>query len=161
MTPFRDLRGEIMSSSRVREALQAGDLKTAEHILGRTWTISGVIERGSQRGRSIDVPTANVPLDAYQRPKFGVYAVQAGPVGTPLIRQGVANIGNRPTVDGKTERLEFHLFDFYDDIYGQEWEVELRDFIRPEQAFPNIDALREQILQDLETAKERLRPLIG
>ncbi len=161
VTPFRDARGGVMSSSRVREALQAGDLKTAEHILGRTWSISGIIEHGAQRGRSMNVPTANISLGEYQRPRFGVYAVQAGPVGTPLNRQGVANIGTRPTVDGKTESLEVHLFDFNDDIYGQEWEVELIDFIRPEQAFTDMDDLREQIMEDIETAKTRLRAAAG
>jgi riboflavin kinase/FMN adenylyltransferase len=69
--------------------------------------------------------------------------------------QGVANIGVRPTVDGTKEWLEFHLFNFDKDIYGQEWEVELIDFIRPEQAFPSVEALRDQIIQDIEAAKAR------
>jgi len=156
VTPFRDEHGEVMSSSRTREALQAGDLRTAEHILGRPWSIAGIVERGAQRGRELSVPTANIALGEYLRPKFGVYAVNAGPVGKPLVHQGVANIGVRPTVDGKTEMLEFHMFDFDGDIYGQEWDVELIDFIRPERAFPDIDTLRQQIMQDIETAKLRL-----
>jgi riboflavin kinase/FMN adenylyltransferase len=156
VTPFRDAQGEVMSSSRVRTALQAGDLNTAEHILGRPWSITGTIVKGAQRGRELSVPTANIPLGEYQRPKFGVYAVQAGRAGGPHRHQGVANIGVRPTVDGKNETLEFHLFDFHNDIYGEEWEVELLDFIRPEQAFPDIEALRAQIMQDIETAKARL-----
>lgn len=156
VTPFRDSHGEIMSSSRTREALRQGDLATANHILGRPWSIAGVIEPGAQRGRELSVPTANIALGAYLRPKFGVYAVNAGRVGGPLHHQGVANIGVRPTVDGKTEILEFHLFDFYGDIYGQEWEVELVDFIRPEQAFSDLEALRHQIMLDIETAKARL-----
>ncbi len=156
VTPFRDEQGEVMSSSRTREALQAGDLRTAEHILGRPWSIAGVVEHGAQIGRGLSVPTANIALGEYLRPKFGVYAVNAGPVGGPLKHQAVANIGVRPTVDGKTEMLEFHMFDFEGDIYGQEWEVELIDFIRPERAFPDTDALRQQIMQDIETAKLRL-----
>jgi riboflavin kinase/FMN adenylyltransferase len=156
VTPFRDAHGEVMSSSRTREALQAGDLKTAEHILGRPWSIAGVIEHGAQRGRQLSVPTANVSLGEYLRPKFGVYAVNAGPVGKTARLQGVANIGVRPTVDGKNEVLEFHLFNFEGDIYGQEWEVELIDFIRPEQTFSGIEALREQIMLDIETAKAKL-----
>jgi len=156
VTPFRDARGEVMSSSRTREALQAGDLRTAEHILGRPWSIAGTIQHGAERGRSMSVPTANIFLGEYLRPKFGVYVVNAGPVNRPLKHQGVANIGSRPTVDGKTEMLEFHLFDFDGDIYGQEWEVELVDFIRPEQNFPDMEALRQQIMQDIETAKARL-----
>jgi len=153
VTPFRDTQGEVMSSSRTREALQQGDLKTAEHFLGRSWSIAGVIEHGAKRGHDMSVPTANIALGEYLRPKFGVYVVLAGRVGEPKARQGVANIGMRPTVGGDQEMLEFHLFDFYEDIYGQEWEVELLHFLRPEQRFPNMDALREQINQDMEAAK--------
>lgn len=160
VTPFRDERGNIMSSSRTREALQQGDLQTAEHILGRPWSIAGIIQRGAQRGRQMSVPTANIALGDYLRPKFGVYAINAGRVGQPLNHQGVANIGTRPTVDGKTETLEFHMFDFEGDIYGEEWEVELIDFIRPEQAFPDMETLRAQIMKDIEAAKGKLA-LIG
>jgi len=156
VTPFRDAEGHVMSSSRTREALQQGDLKTARHILGRPFSIAGMVEHGARRGHDMSVPTANIALGEYLRPKFGVYAVHAGCVGGPLQRQGVANIGVRPTVDGKTELLEVHLFDFHEDIYGQEWEVELIDFLRPEQAFADMNALREQINHDIETAKARL-----
>ncbi|MGE3624454.1 MAG: bifunctional riboflavin kinase/FAD synthetase [Bdellovibrionales bacterium] len=159
VTPFRDSHGEIMSSSRTREALRNGDLATAGHILGRPWSISGIVEHGAGRGRNLDAPTANISLGQYLRPKFGVYAVHAGPAGEPMLRQGVANIGVRPTVDGETELLEFHLFDFYDDIYGQEWEIELIHFLRPEQRFPSVEALREQIGKDIEMAHGRLSGL--
>jgi riboflavin kinase/FMN adenylyltransferase len=145
-----------MSSSRTRTALQDGEVKTAAHILGRPWSISGVIQRGAQRGREISIPTANIMLGEYLRPKYGVYAVMAGRVGEVLMHQGVANIGVRPTVDGKNELLEFHLFNFDRDIYGQEWEVELIDFLRPEQAFAGMDQLRTQIAKDIEVAKARL-----
>jgi riboflavin kinase/FMN adenylyltransferase len=156
VTPFRDMHGDVMSSSRVRECLQHGDLATVQHILGRPWSIAGVIQHGSQRGRTLSVPTANIVLGEYQRPKYGVYVVNAGPLGGSLKHQGVANIGIRPTVDGNTELLEFHMFNFFQDIYGQEWEVELLDFIRPEKAFPDTEALRYQIMLDIEIAKARL-----
>lgn len=156
VTPFRDAGGNVMSSSRTREALREGDLGTARHILGRPWSIAGVVEHGAQRGREISVPTANIALGDYMRPKFGVYAAHAGRVGGPIRGQGVANIGIRPTVGGENELLEFHLFNFDGDIYGEEWEVELIDFLRPEQRFADMDALREQIHQDMETAKARL-----
>jgi riboflavin kinase/FMN adenylyltransferase len=156
VTPLRDSEGAVMSSSRTREALQQGDLKTAEHFLGRPWSIAGIIEHGARRGHEMSVPTANIALGEYLRPKFGVYAVQAGRVGEAKKWQGAANIGVRPTVGGDKELLEFHLFDFYEDIYGQEWEVELLHFLRPEQRFPNMDALREQINQDMEMAKAQL-----
>jgi riboflavin kinase/FMN adenylyltransferase len=156
VTPFRDAQGVVLSSSRTREALEAGDLTTAEYILGRRWSITGIIEHGDQRGRSIGVPTANIALGDYQRPKFGVYAVWARAAGTEKVLPGVANIGNRPTVDGKTEKLEVHLFDFNTNIYEQEWEVELVAFIRPEQQFDDMDMLKAQIVKDIEEAKIRV-----
>jgi riboflavin kinase/FMN adenylyltransferase len=160
VSPFRDSKGEIMSSTRAREALQAGDPRAAAHILRRPWSIAGKIERGDRRGHDLSVPTANIFLGEYLRPKFGVYAVIAGRIGSTARHQGVANIGVRPTVDGKTELLEFHLFDFYEDIYGQEWDVELIDFIRPERSFPTTDALRTQIMEDIETAKARFTAFV-
>jgi riboflavin kinase/FMN adenylyltransferase len=156
VTPFRDSGGEIMSSSRTREALQQGDLQTARHILGRPWSIEGIVEHGAGMGRDLDAPTANIPLGEHLRPKFGVYAIHAGRVGGPMLWQGVANIGTRPTVGGKAELLDFHLFDFFDDIYGEEWEIELIHFLRPEQRFPDIASLRAQIAKDIETARARL-----
>jgi riboflavin kinase/FMN adenylyltransferase len=161
VTPRFDSHGDVFSSSRTREALQAGDLRTAEHILGRRWSIAGVVAKGAQRGRTLGVPTANIPLGEYLRPKFGVYAVLTGPAGKLRTRPGVANIGIRPTVDGKTEMLEVHLFNFDSDIYGQEWDVELVDFIRPERAFPDLDALRKHIMQDIEAAKAKLNVAQG
>ncbi len=156
VSPFRDSAGEIMSSSRTREALQQGDIETARHILGRDWTIAGVVQRGAQRGGTIGFPTANIALGDYLRPRYGVYAIEAGPVGARPLYRGVANIGVRPTVDGKTELLEAHLFDFNGDLYGQELEVALIGFIRLEQAFPNVEVLKQQICQDVETARRRL-----
>ncbi|MGK4422084.1 riboflavin kinase, partial [Klebsiella pneumoniae] len=82
-----------MSSSRVRECLKAGDVKAAEQILGRRWSVAGTILKGDQRGRTIGVPTANINLGDYLRPKFGVYAINAGPVGQEQRYKGVANIG--------------------------------------------------------------------
>ena len=161
VTPFRDSSGEVMSSSRAREALQRGDMKTASHILGRPWSIAGEVVAGQQRGRQLSVPTANIRLGDYIRPRFGVYVVEAGPVGEIPKYHGVANIGVRPTVDGKTEGLEAHLFNFEGNLYGQQWEVGLLDFIRPEQAFPDVEALRTQIMQDIEVARARLSALAG
>lgn len=157
VTPHRKTDGEVFSSSRARQALQDGDLKTAEYILGRRWSVAGIVMSGAKRGRTIGVPTANIPLGDYLRPKFGVYAVKAGPTGFAKTHSGVANIGVRPTVGGTAENLEVHLFDFDSDIYGQEWEVELVDFIRPERAFDGLEALRRQINMDIEAAKTRLR----
>ncbi|MDD3289041.1 MAG: bifunctional riboflavin kinase/FAD synthetase [Alphaproteobacteria bacterium] len=154
--PCRDSQGEVMSSSRVRLALQQGDLSTARHILGRPWSISGIVEKGRQRGRTVGFPTANVDLGEYIRPKFGVYAVYARRVGSSKVFPGIANIGVRPTVGEDTELMEFYLFDFYSNIYDQEWEVELIDFLRPERTFPDLQALQAQIMSDTEAAKATL-----
>lgn len=158
IAPLGDDRGEAYSSTAVRIALAAGDLAAAERVLGRPWALSGMIVPGAARGRTLGVPTANMVLGAYQRPRFGVYAIRARraePDGVTLgpFFPGVANIGCRPTVDGATETLEFHLFDFDDRLYGQTWEVELRHFLRPEQAFPSLAALKDQIFRDIKNAR--------
>lgn len=156
VTPARGKDGEILSSSRVRNALQKGDLSTAETVLGRPWRIRGIVQKGAARGRTMNTPTANIALGDYLRPRFGVYAIMAKHTPSNTWYQGVANIGIRPTVDGTTELLEAHLFNFSDDIYGQEWEVEFRHFIRGEQTFPDLAALQEQIAIDIEQAKSIL-----
>ena len=156
VVPFRDAQGEIISSTRIRQALQAGDLATANRILGRPWSIEGAIAQGSGRGRDFGYPTANMALGDYQRSRYGVYAIMARRIGSSASVAGVANIGVRPTLDGTREWLEFHLFNFQQDIYGQEWEVELHHFLRPEQAFTDIAALQAQIAKDVFQAKTLL-----
>ena len=151
--PFRDSQGDILSASRTRVALQQGDLALAESILGRPWAIAGTIAQGRHVARTLGFPTANVELGDTLRPQFGVYAITARRVGADEIFAGVANIGNRPTVDGVRELLEFHLFDFHEAIYGEAWEVELHRFLRPEQKFPDLAALKEQIGRDVEEAR--------
>ena len=145
--------GEVFSSTRIRELLLQGEVGAAAEILGRDWTIAGTVMKGAGRGRTLGIPTANIALDAYLRPKFGVYAIRAGRVGAALTHQGVANIGLRPTVDGKTETLEAHLFDFDQDIYGQEWQFALTRFIRHERKFESLDALKAQIGTDILEAR--------
>jgi riboflavin kinase/FMN adenylyltransferase len=153
ITPLKDEKGEILSATRVREYLKQGATEKAAEILGRNWSVSGTVIKGAQRGRRIGVPTANIALGEYLRPLFGVYAVEAKRAGHENVYRGVANIGVRPTVDGQSQLLEAHLFDFNEDIYGQEWEFALAKFIRPEQKFDDFDALRAQIKLDIEIAK--------
>lgn len=154
--PFCDADGLAFSSSRTREALRLGDVAAARHILGRPWSIIGAVAHGARRGQAFGFPTANIPLDGYLRPKFGVYAVTARRIGEQARHRGVANIGNRPTFDGVNEWLEVHLFDFNATLYGQEWEVELLHFLRPEQAFSGLEALRDQIMRDVASARAAL-----
>jgi riboflavin kinase / FMN adenylyltransferase len=145
--------GETYSSTRVRELLLEGEVREAADILGRDWSIEGTVVAGSWLGgRTIGFPTANIELGTYLRPKLGVYAIRAGRPGKPLTQRGVANIGFRPTLNGKTENLEAYLFDFNQDIYGQEWEFALIRFIRSERKFDNLDELKAQIAKDVEMA---------
>ncbi|VAV91565.1 FMN adenylyltransferase / Riboflavin kinase [hydrothermal vent metagenome] len=142
------------SSTRVREALQAGDCETASSILGRLWSVEGRVEFGQQRGRTIGVPTANLSLAEYIRPRFGVYAAFAQIEGEGPVLPGVVNIGTRPTLEGKEERLEMHLFDFTGDLYGRMLDVSLLHFLRDEKKFDGLDQLKNQIGQDIKKAQK-------
>jgi riboflavin kinase/FMN adenylyltransferase len=145
----------IYSSTSVRVALDRGDPREAAALLGRPWELEGRVDQGDQRGRTLGFPTANLALGSYLRPALGVYAVRA------LIEEGdgagwydgVANLGNRPTVGGADVRLETHLFDFAGDLYGRHLRVALIDRIRPEQRFDGLDALKAQIARDCEQAR--------
>ncbi len=142
-----DFAGEKISSTTVREALRRGDVRTAARLMGRPFSIEGVVVHGDQRGRLLGFPTANIALGAYLRPRFGVYAVNVHlPDGG--IAPGVANLGSRPTVDGTKACLEVHLFDFEGDLYSQTLEVDMLAFLRPEQKFDGLDALKAQIVRD-------------
>ncbi|MGP1281858.1 MAG: bifunctional riboflavin kinase/FAD synthetase [Parasphingopyxis sp.] len=146
---------EIISSSRIREALKAGDCETATHLLTRPFTIEGVVEHGAKNGRQLGYPTANIRLGSYIRPKYGIYAVRGRlPDGRTL--NGAANLGIRPSFDPPTELLEPHFFDFEGDLYGQTIAVELVSFIREEAKFDNLDALKAQMAEDCAEAERRL-----
>lgn len=148
------LDAERVSSTRIREALSDGDLKTAEQCLGRPYRICGRIAHGDQRGRTIGFPTANIDLHRKVSPLRGVFAVRMRglPEGPQL---GVANIGTRPTVTGDTRYLlEVHLFDFTRRIYGEHVQVEFCRRLRDERRFESFEALREQILIDARQARE-------
>ena len=141
-----------VSSTRVRDALAAGDFHLAEKLLGRPYFIMGRVVYGRQLARQLGAPTANIRLQRYRAALEGVYAVEA--CGLDRTYQGIANIGFRPTVDGKEPMLEVHLFDFEGDIYGSLLTVTFRKKIRDERAFEGLDALREQIERDLVEVKE-------
>jgi len=146
--------GEPVSSSRIRDALVAGDCDTAARLLTRPFAIEGIVVHGDRMGHQLGYPTANIPLDRYQRPRFGVYAVRARLGGQTL--EGVANLGNRPMFDPPKELLEPYFFDFDEEIYGETVEVDLLAFIRDEYRFDSLDALKDQIARDCEAARARL-----
>ncbi len=146
---------ERISSTRIRDALGRGDLEQARHLLGRPYRMQGRVGHGDRRGRTIGFPTANIDLHRRVSPVHGVFAVQVHGLG-PVPKPGVANIGTRPTVGGQTCRLEVHLFDFDQAIYGRHLEVEFRLKLREEQRFSSFDELRQQIARDAATARDFL-----
>jgi riboflavin kinase/FMN adenylyltransferase len=142
-----------VSSTRIREALQAGDLSLAEQLLGRPYRMCGRVAHGDKLGRTIGFPTANIFLHRKKTPVDGVFAVEMfGIEGEPVA--GVANVGTRPTVDGTRSLLEVHLFDFSAEIYGSYVHVDFLYRIREERRFESFDALKAQILRDAEQARE-------
>jgi riboflavin kinase / FMN adenylyltransferase len=145
--------GTIVSSTAIRRAVEAGNFATAAKMLGREYTILGTVESGSHLGRSLGFPTANLSAHSEQFPPNGVYAAEAQLEGKRL--HGVVNLGVRPTVAGgsPTRLLELHLFDFDRDIYGSDIEVRFLCYLRPEQKFENLAALRRQIARDVEEAQ--------
>jgi riboflavin kinase/FMN adenylyltransferase len=140
-----------VSSSRIRQALAEGDLVTAEKLLGRPYSITGHVVYGRQLGRQLGVPTANIRLQRYRSALVGVFAVTVAGLDKP--HNGIANIGVRPTVDGKVPLLEVHLFDFSGDIYGRLLTVTFRRKLRDERAFGSIAELERQIKKDIEEAR--------
>jgi len=145
--------GVRVSSTRIRQALIAGDLALAEKLLGRPYRMSGRVAHGDKRGRTMGFPTANIHLHRCKVPLSGVYAVQLfGVEGEPVL--GVANVGVRPTVGADKALLEVHLFDFNREIYGENVQVHFLKKIRNEQRFKDLDTLILQIQQDCQQARQ-------
>ena len=145
--------------SAIRNFLRDGEPEKAAALMGHAFAIEAAVQQGDQRGSTIGFATANMPLDDYVLPKFGVYAVRAeildgGFAGAVL--NGVANLGMRPTVGTDKPRLESHFFDFEGDLYGANLRVSLLHFIRAEQKFDGLDALQAQIAKDSDQAREML-----
>jgi riboflavin kinase/FMN adenylyltransferase len=144
---------ERISSTRIRQALQQGDLESAEKLLGKPFAISGRVVHGDKRGRQIGFPTLNILLQRKTAPISGVFVVRVfGIAEHPL--KGVANVGNRPTVDGTRSVLEIHLFDFDQTIYGAQLYVEFIHKLREEKRFESFEKLKEQITLDVKQARE-------
>jgi riboflavin kinase/FMN adenylyltransferase len=147
--------GQVVSSSRVREALKAGDCATAAALLTRPFAIRGIVQHGDKVGRTINFPTANLSMGKYLRPAYGIYAVK-GRLCDGRVLLGAANVGIRPTFDPPKELLEPHFFDFTGDLYGQEIEVSFHHFLRPEAKFDSLDALVAQMARDCLEARRLL-----
>ena len=144
---------ERISSTRIRLALSTAELKLAAELLGRPYQISGRVRHGDKRGRSIGFPTLNLRVPQHIALRRGVYAVQIqGLAEQPL--QGVANLGARPTVHGVENRLEVHVFDFQQQVYGKHICVEPLAYLRDEQKFASLTDLQTQIAQDAAQARQ-------
>jgi len=141
------------SSTEVRNALREGRPELAAAILGRPFAIEGEVRQGRQLGRTLGYPTANVELDDYVAPRFGVYATRTR-LSDGRTLAGVANIGVNPTVAGEiAPRLEVWLFDFDEDLYGQVIETDLIAFLRPEAKFASLEEMTAQIDDDASMAR--------
>ncbi len=140
----------IVSSSKIRTALSTGDIELANQLLGYPYTLKGRVVKGNQLGRTIGFPTANIELEDMDKmiPMNGVYGVEVVDKDLQAFK-GIMNIGVRPTVDGNKQTIEVHILDFYRDIYGEKLRVNLLNFIRPEQKFASLEALKEQIHRDI------------
>lgn len=154
LAPFL-VDGERASSTAIRAALATGDMARARRLLGRPYVISGRVVEGDRRGRTLGFPTANIPLGARAMAVRGVFAVRVRD-GNGSLGAGVANVGHRPTIGRGGQRIEVHLFDFDDHLYGRHLCVELVHRLRDEQRFPSLDALRAQIARDAAAARRIL-----
>ncbi len=152
--PEHILKNVTISSTKIRAALQQGDIDTAASFLGYNYFFSGLVVLGNQLGRTIGYPTANLQIQDEHKliPAVGVYAVDIVLEKRPL--KGMMNIGYRPTVNGKTLTIEVNIFNFDEDIYGQTLQVTLKKYLRSEVKFTGLDALKNQLANDKKLAVE-------
>lgn len=154
--PRQDIEAVGVSSSKIRAALNEGNVHTANRFLGRLYSLTGTVVKGRQLGRTIGFPTANLQVDDSSKliPANGVYAVDVDYAGQTL--GGMLNIGFRPTVSGTNQTIETYIFDFDKDIYGEHITLKFREFLRPEQKFDGLPALVAQLKRDEESARSIL-----
>jgi riboflavin kinase/FMN adenylyltransferase len=149
--PYKKINRTI-SSTFIRKKIRSGKIKLVNKLLNRNWSISGRVIRGEKRGRKIGFPTCNMSLDNYVIPKLGVYAVKV--YGKSFNKNGIANIGYRPTFNGQSLLLETNIFGFNKNLYNKEINVSFKKFLRPEKKFKNFELLKKQIKQDIKQAKK-------
>jgi len=152
--------GGKISSTAIRTALKAAKPEEAARLLGHPFTVEGRVEPGDKRGQALGYPTANLHIDGYMRPAFGIYAVRVAVLEEDKVvsrHEGVANLGIRPMFESPEPLLEAHLFDFSGDLYGKHLLVELIAYLRPEAKFSGVEELKNQIAEDVAAAKAILR----
>jgi len=154
--PFK-YKGRIVSSTRIRESLQSGNLDLANTLLSRTWSIKGTVQKGKKLGKKLGYPTCNINIKNYLLPKFGVYAVKVLIDKNIKIMSGIANLGYRPTFEGKKLLLEVNIFGFKRNLYKKKLTIYFEKFIREEKKFDNSTSLVRQIHKDVIFAKKHLK----
>ena len=149
------LDGETVSSTRIREAIRAGDFDAASQMLGRAYSLAGKVIRGDQLGHQLGFPTANLDTTSLVLPAHGVYAAHA--TVRDQTHRAVLNIGRRPTIQNQTPetRVEVHLLDFTGELYGEEMEITFAAKLRDEKKFSSLDELKAQITRDIAEARKR------
>ena len=143
---------KIISSTFIRKKIRAGKIELINKLLNRNWCVEGKVIRGKKRGRKIGFPTCNMSLNSYVIPKLGVYSVKVTTKG--LNKNGVANIGYRPTFNGQSLLLETNIFGINKNLYNKELNISFKKFIRPEKKFKNFEHLKKQIRIDIKKAKK-------
>ncbi|MBS63467.1 bifunctional riboflavin kinase/FAD synthetase [Salinisphaera sp.] len=158
VAPLPDVQvdGARVSSTRVRDALAAGDVDQANRLLGHAYWVSGRVVRGERLGRTLGFPTANIRLARKPAPRFGVYAVWVY-MADGVRRAGAASFGVRPTVNGREPLLEVFVLDFDGDLYGQRIDVSFEAFIRAEERYDSLEALTAQMHRDVERVRSHLQ----
>jgi riboflavin kinase/FMN adenylyltransferase len=146
--PAQDINNISVSSTKIRKALEAANIKQANKYLGQPYSLTGKVVTGKRLGNTIGYPTANIEIEENYKliPKKGAYLVRSNINNTVLF--GMLNIGTNPTVNGNNQTIEVHLFNFNKDLYNQKLTVEFLDFIRDEQKFDSIELLKEQLAKD-------------
>ena len=147
-------KDKVISSSLIRKTINKGRVEGAEKLLGRLWCIEGKVIKGAQRGRKIGFPTCNIKLLSYIQPKLGVYSVWVH--FDNLKKRGIANIGYRPTFNGKSLLLEVNIFGIKKNLYKKVLKISFIKFIRAEKKFKNINQLKDQIKKDIVKAKNNV-----
>jgi len=148
--PFK-MNKKVISSTLIRKKIREGKIKDVNKLLNRNWVVDGKVIKGNKRGRKIGFPTCNLKMGNYVIPRFGVYAVKVKT--SDFNKNGVANVGYRPTFNGESLLLETNIFGINRNLYNKVISVSFKKFIRPEKKFKNFDYLKKQIKFDIKKAK--------
>lgn len=150
--PEQDINDVAVSSTKIRSAILSGDVKTAHDFLGYSFHLTGKVIKGDQIGRTLGYPTANLFVEETYKliPADGIYAVSVKIKTKALAKtyNGMAYIGHRPTINGMTHNIEVNIFDFHEDIYGSNIQINFHDFIREDEKFLSLEALKTQLAKD-------------